>query len=321
MSQNCNSSTWLYSHGVLGWLYRPQLRHQLPLLYQFFAMYCWFQKPLRQSHILGGERLFQLLIHCSKALHLQNIARLNIESKTIFLNLLDPRMLQVPNELYPHYQDTAVLSHFLVEGDTFIDVGANHGSFSVVAAELVGKSGLVIAFEPQQTLADLVKNSLTTAAKCQSQVHAIACSDRAGFLKFYVPLTSSGSAGIFPAFSATATHDTFSVPAQPFDQVVDWQNLQGRIFIKLDVEGSELAFLKGAIAMLQAKHPAILLEVNPDSLAAAGSTGYALIQQLQHLGYTDFVELDSPTHRQNLDTINTTRQRNIVVLAPETPGS
>jgi FkbM family methyltransferase len=252
--------------------------------------------------------------HCSQRLRLQSVAQINVGSRTIFLNLLDPRMLQVANEVQPNFRDTAVLSQFLREGDTFIDVGAHHGSFSVVAAELVGKSGMVVVFEPQQKLATLVQRSLAIAAKSQFQVHTIACSDLTGTLQFYVPQASSGSAGVFPDFSATARHETFLVSAQPLDEVIAWQDLPGRIFIKLDVEGSELAFLKGAIATLQAKRPPILLEINPDSLAASGTTGNTLIQQLQQLGYTEFVELNCLTKRQNLSTIDTTQPRNVIVF-------
>ena len=45
--------------------------------------------------------------------------------------------------------NTALLKCVLREGDCFIDLGANLGYFSVVAADCVGKTGRVMAFEPE----------------------------------------------------------------------------------------------------------------------------------------------------------------------------
>ena len=44
----------------------------------------------------------------------------------------------------------------------------------------------------------------------------------------------------------------------------------GRVFLKLDVEGGDLAFLRGAERMTRARRPVILFEINPDSARAGG---------------------------------------------------
>src|SRR3954468_546190 len=53
----------------------------------------------------------------------------------------------------------AALKSLLQRGDTFIDVGANEGYFSVVAARLVGPTGRVIAIEPQSRLARVLERN------------------------------------------------------------------------------------------------------------------------------------------------------------------
>jgi precorrin-6B methylase 2 len=75
-------------------------------------------------------------------------SRVEVGGHTIFVDLLDPRFLQVIHEVRSPDTDLQVLSRLLSEGDTFIDVGANHGSFSVVASSVIGAEGHVIAVEP-----------------------------------------------------------------------------------------------------------------------------------------------------------------------------
>jgi hypothetical protein len=73
---------------------------------------------------------------------------LDLGTYTIFLDLHDPRMLQVPNELFK--DEANIVRSSLAEGDTFVDVEANQCSFSVIAsrsfrprpsAQLIGGGG------------------------------------------------------------------------------------------------------------------------------------------------------------------------------------
>lgn len=310
------SGNWLYQKTIVSWLYEPKLRQQLPLLYRLFGVYCWLQRNSSSPKIKGGRTVFLTIVRFTKILKLTDYAPLSLGSRTVFLNLLDPRMLQVPNELQSNNLDTSVLNAFIREGGTFLDVGANHGSFSIVAAELLGQTGQIIAVEPQPHLADLLEKTLAANARCPYEIYRVACGDRDDTITFYIPDDTSGSAGIFPEFSAGAGEQTLSVPLKRWDDLVNWRNFPGQIFLKLDVEGSELLFLKGASDMIGTRKPFILLEINPNSMQAAAVNTHTLIQQLQSLGYKEFVELAQPQHRQLLSTLNANPQRNIIVVPP-----
>ena len=52
-----------------------------------------------------------------------------------------------------------VLSRVLRPGDTFIDVGANIGFFSLMAARLVGQAGKVLAFEPNRSVCKRLRHA------------------------------------------------------------------------------------------------------------------------------------------------------------------
>jgi FkbM family methyltransferase len=310
------SGDWFYQQEVVSWLHNQTLRRQLPVPYRLFAAYCILQKYLYQSRIVGGQRALKTVIWFTKRFGLKDQVDLDLGLFKVFLDLYDPRMLLVPHELVSGTSDTGVLEHFFSVGDTFVDVGANHGSFSIRAAQLVGSSGLVVAIEPQPRLASMIEKSLAVNARSKYEVHRIACGDVNGSADFYIPNETSGAAGLFPAFSATAAHRKVSVRIQRFDDAVDWRRFPGKVFIKVDVEGSELAFLRGASTMIRVRKPHIMLEINPASMKAAYVTGDAIVQYLEALGYRSFVELQEPTVRRSLRNLEKSAQRNIIVISP-----
>jgi FkbM family methyltransferase len=216
----------------------------------------------------------------------QSALRLDLQGRPVFVDLSDPRFLAVPRELSAGLP--RILKAFLRPGDTFVDVGANHGSFAVTAAQLVGPDGLVVAIEPQARLADLVRRSLELSG-APFVVHNVACSDSAGTARLYVPRASSGLGGLHPAFSGLGRHHTASVHLARLDDLLQPDRLPGRVFVKLDVEGSEARCLAGARNFLASAKPAILMEINPEALEAAGSAPAALAALLGELGYDRYL--------------------------------
>jgi FkbM family methyltransferase len=279
----CESpGSWLYRRPTIDWLSDAALVRQLPRLYRFFASYCTVQ----QRNPIGAEMLLRGIIGLSKRFAEHDlIIPLQIGAMTVFLDLQDPRFLTVPTELAGLPR---VLRHFLRPGDAFIDVGANHGAFSIVASGMVASEGLVIAIEPQPRLAGLLRRSLSHGP-ARFEVHQIACGDSSQEVEFYIPLASSGSAGRFSRFSAISGHRTIKVAMRPIDDVVDWRHLPGRTFIKLDVEGSELAFLAGARELIRASAPALFMEMNPAAMRAANTSKTKLVNALLEYGYDRYV--------------------------------
>jgi FkbM family methyltransferase len=305
---------WIFDVKVISWAFAPSLRRQLPWTHRLFVAYGLFFKYSKDGKILAGDKLFTLLAQLHRLFYSPSEILLHHDGYSIYLNPFDPRMWQVPNELSNPELDAFKLRYFLRSGDTFIDVGANHGSFSLVASHLVGSTGKVISVEPQPTLARLVKLSLRKSSKSPFVVYDFACSDHEGTADFFVPSGSSGSAGLISAFSAKEKHKAFSVPLKRFEDTIHWQSLPGRILVKLDVEGSELAFLKGARRMLLERHPMIMMEVNPTSIADAGINLSILVSYLFECGYTQYMELDQLDRRLPLGEISAT-PRNVLICA------
>lgn len=264
--------------------------------------------------LLGGRALFELLSQMLHRFTSECYLKLALGQREVFVDLFDPRFFQVVNELTSPHSDVQVLHALLSEGDSFIDIGANHGSFSIVASEIVGVQGSVTAVEAQPRLAKAVEQSLFSNAPCDFQVHQVAVGASDGEIQFLVPKGSSGSAGIYSQHSATQKHDTFKVAVRRFDDLVDWRSLPGQVLVKLDIEGSELEFLAGAKDMVLSRQPTLIIEVHPGTLKAAGKTGEDLKQVLQELGYKRYSELEKLEESFPIEALNTQLQRNVVAF-------
>lgn len=305
---------WLYNRSVLEWLFNSQLSSQLPLPYQAFGLYSklYFQITGNEN-LWGGRSLFGFLSKLFLNSNPDRYLHLQLANYQVFLNPSDMRLFQVVNELSEQDADTQVLTQLLGEGDTFLDVGANHGSFAIVASKLVGTTGMIVAVEPQPRLAKVIALSLKANALCKFEILNLAVGDRDGEIELLVPTGTSGSAGVFPEHSATHQHNVIKVPLRRFDELVDWSSFTGKVVLKLDVEGSECAFLLGASTMIRALHPHLIIEVHPNSLKAAGATGDRLKQLLQDLGYKHYAEIKNCDRIFPIENLDTNTQRNVVI--------
>lgn len=160
---------------------------------------------------------------------------------------------------------TNVFKRLINEGNCVVDVGANVGYFTLLAARLVGQIGRVFAFEPsQQNMTELVHNLVLNSFQ-NVNTSLSALSDYNGRSKFFLSTTESARHSLIQ----THEHD-FSqvVDVQKLDDVIDYKHIPVH-FLKTDTEGNELAVLKGAEQTIKANHGIkILFEVYFDALKA-----------------------------------------------------
>lgn len=317
MSENdtepqASPGAWLYRSNHLAWTSDPKIRSQLPFLYRLFALYCHVIRSITSNYVRGGEKAFQLFRWVTRMLSFEYTSRLKLGDRVVFVNLLDPRFSQVINEVQGSDTDIQVLDNLLSKGDTFVDVGANHGSFAITASHLVGPDGYVVAVEPQPRLSTLIRQSLKEG-RSPFEVHQAALGDTVGEVPLFVPKDTSGSAGIHESYSATHDHRKVTVPLRTFDQLVDWEKYPGRLVVKLDVEGSEVSFLKGAKEMIKERHPILILEINPKTLEASGNSGKELRNTLLEYEYDFFHSQDDLESKHPLSKLPTSKQRNVII--------
>jgi FkbM family methyltransferase len=166
----------------------------------------------------------------------------------------------------------AMLPH-LKPGSVFVDVGANIGFYTLLAASRVGPVGRVIAFEPSQADCDLIEASVRRNGFTNVVVHRAAAADEVGTIGYRQRASSSN--GIV---SKRAGTDAQRVSAVTLDSVL---RHEPRIdVIKMDVEGAEGLVLAGMTDVLEAHRPVLFSE-----FSAAG------LRHVSHVSGSEFLGL------------------------------
>ena len=151
----------------------------------------------------------------------------------------------------PHEYGTRRSCCAAQRGDTFVDVGANVGYYSVMAGAIVGPVGTVFAIEPQPaTLTVLTLNA--QARDLNICVVPVAASDHTGTADFWVrPYGDRSSLG------ASGDARQISVRVDTLDRIC--ATLTRVSMLKLDVEGFELDVLRGATHVISRHRPVVCL--------------------------------------------------------------
>jgi FkbM family methyltransferase len=298
------------------WFENPLILRQFPLPLRCYAAYCRSMFVPSTKTVRGGSFLLGLMRQTRQLLHGPAEAVVSVDGLTIHLDPYADRLFFAFEELLQDGDEGRIMRQSISPGDTFLDVGANHGTYALLARRLVGQGGSVHAFEPQPHLAGLLKKSFRSNRFVNCFVHEVALSDRDGHTSFYIP-PHSGLAGIHKKFSGNSGFREIQVKMSRFDDAVNWEKLPGRIFLKLDIEGSELPFLRGAANMIWRRRPIILMEINPASAEAAGYRVEDIVSQLKTFGYSRFAEMDRYPNTYPLEEMRgerMTRFQDIVVL-------
>jgi FkbM family methyltransferase len=157
---------------------------------------------------------------------------------------------------------TVALARTLRPGWHCLDVGANHGYYTVIMADAVGREGRVIPVEPTPRLADLLRQTLDVNGFPSVTVASVAACDRDGeTLQLVVPPRRSMNARLSQVASPTdAVVDVESVTVDTLTR--DWPRVD---LIKIDVEGAEEDVWEGMQQTItQNRDLVVVLELNVD---------------------------------------------------------
>lgn len=148
------------------------------------------------------------------------------------------------------------LEHLVQPGDTVLDIGARWGTYTLLLAGRCGPNGRVYAFEPnpehRAALASLARKARNL------DVRMVAVSDETGKAILHIPLEDGRQADGLASLAE---------PRDPYRSVeierllIDDLDLPRVNVLKIDVEGHELAVLRGAQATLRRHMPALVVEV------------------------------------------------------------
>jgi len=187
------------------------------------------------------------------------------------------------------------LGAVLGTGDTFIDVGAHVGYFSMLGAALVGPTGRVISFEPDTSnYAHLLEHVERNAAAHVLPV-PMAVGAQPRVADFFVNDDNDGGHGLWEVGSHPFNARTREAPRTrkvfltTLDDFVGASGSRVKA-IKIDAEGSEVAVLAGARRLLEQQSvPFVVAEINRFALTAMGTSEAALRGFMTMLGYETYL--------------------------------
>lgn len=180
---------------------------------------------------------------------------------SVYLNMVEP-------------EQTTEFARVTKNAHVVFDIGANVGYYTVLAAKLLGHQGVVFSFEPVIRNVVLMNRHIAVNRIENVVVIAAACSDATGIELFSHGCNfAEGHLG-----QDNNGRDAFPVPTVSVDDVARRTNAWPDV-IKVDVEGAELAVLKGADTALRRARPTVFLSTHSDALRSG------CLEYLKNLGY------------------------------------
>jgi FkbM family methyltransferase len=159
---------------------------------------------------------------------------------------------------------TRFITGRLADDDVFVDVGANIGYYSLLAAACVGPNGTVVAIEASPAVAaGLRANLIANHAQKTVRVENKAASSTAGSLTTYAG--PAHNVGMTTTVESHGLQAESSVEALPLTELLTTAEVAAARLIKIDVEGAEpdvVAGMRGLINTLPATAE-IVLELSP----------------------------------------------------------
>lgn len=173
---------------------------------------------------------------------------------------------------------------WLRPGDLYVDVGGHIGYLAALAAQAVGRSGRVIAFEPAPDTFAKLSTAFPAPEFPQVCTVQAAVADRAGKTVLFAAAGEwqhqAYRNSLHPADGLAPTSE---VQVITLDEELGEERVR---LLKVDVEGGEPAVFSGSDRLLAAHRcDALVVELNPPALGRAGATVEALVAQLNGYGY------------------------------------
>ncbi|ANZ18869.1 FkbM family methyltransferase [Streptomyces noursei] len=194
--------------------------------------------------------------------------------------------------LYPRFEpELGRLPDFCPAGGTAVDVGGWYGPWT---RRLARRADRVVTIEPVPHLARL----LASTTPAHVDVVSAAAADHAGCATLWLPPDGRGDRGVSSLVRREVHSATLDVPCLPLDAL----RLTAVTLIKIDVDGGELAVLRGAARTIERELPALFVELETriqplapvlEWTAARGYRGWVL----PHDRWLPLVDFDLSAHQ------------------------
>lgn len=184
------------------------------------------------------------------------------------------------------------ISSHLRPGQVAMDLGANHGWFSLLMSSAVGPTGKVYSFEPYPPLYASLRSNILLNGHDWVVPNAVAIANKSGLASFVIPELALPDRDKFldecsgvGHLSTSAADGQVEVPITTLDDYVSEKGIRSLQIVKIDVEGAELDVLTGGETSITSLHPIIVIEYNQVTALREGYSIKDVDTMLKEYGY------------------------------------
>ncbi len=200
--------------------------------------------------------------------------------------------------------ETTFLRKFLSPGMRVLDVGANFGVYTLLAAQSVGPNGRVYSVEPASTTARWLRANVALNNFGNVEIFEHALSDKSGELR----LSSQAGSECNRLVDDTSQFQRGElVKVLRLDEFAHKCGIESVDFVKLDAEGAEKQIIDGGRRFLDQESPLVMFEIKSgqdidlDLVRKFSDLGYEPLRLVPGLGLLAPVDLSQPLDPYSLN--------------------
>ena len=210
--------------------------------------------------------------------------QIEIHGATVVLNPTDPVVSGALHFGVYEKAETLFFQSACRDGMTFLDVGANLGYYTALAARAVGPNGRVLAVEPDPDSFGYLEQTIAANAVGNVQAFPVAASDMPATLPLYISTDNRGDNRLY---ASGEDRPQVEVAARPLDALLRENKIDTVDLIKIDVQGYEPKVIAGLRETITASpNLTLLTEFWPQGIDEAGEDANEFLQTLRELGLT-----------------------------------
>jgi FkbM family methyltransferase len=223
---------------------------------------------------------------------LKNIFRIkrrvyHFEDLVFFIDPVSNFGIRIMQDGYYEKKNTRTINELLSAGDTFIDIGANEGYFSILASKIVSKRGKVISIEPQRRLWPVIAQNIMLNDCINIQLLPFAVGEKNEDINIILtPSTNTGSSTLI-SNNRNILWKRQGSKTKRLDHIVEFLNIDKIRLVKVDVEGFEFFVIKSGERLLEKGIiENLLIEFHASMLKKFDVTETDIVNYLSNLGYS-----------------------------------
>lgn len=184
-------------------------------------------------------------------------------------------------------QQTRLFKGLLKPGMVVLDIGANIGYYSLIAARIVGPNGKIYAFEPEPRNYELLEKNISVNGCTNVVPVQRAVSNRRGRVRLFIDKVNLGGHSLSKGGESA---ESIEVEATTVDDFLKEVREERSVDVmRMDVEGAEGLVMEGADRVLRDGHTKIIMEFCPRQLRNVGTDPHTFLSDLRNRGFRTVV--------------------------------